>query len=216
MKTLTAVVDLGLFPIETQVDPETGIHYVTSVYSNHLLAFESYQTNVTRTLKALLGKDLNLAKVQPVDSYHGRPTTAITLLQFEKLLAFLDRKGNAVAQEIRDALVGLSLHQLSCDAHNIKFEKKQRQAWLEQRLQHKSQFHPLYTSWLASDGVESGLEYAIEVKRLKSAAGLPQVYVGDYSSTDLEALNRAEIRYDCLRSVGLSHAKALTHIRGRS
>ena len=71
---------------------------------------------------------------------HPKAVNAIPLKKFEVLLARLDRKGNAKAQELRDLLVGVSLHQLFCDAFELKFEKEDRQNWLKDRLLTKESF----------------------------------------------------------------------------
>lgn len=60
-------------------------------------------------------------------------TNYIGLTDFEVLLAKLDRSGNKPAQDLRDALVGLSFHQLFCHAFYVKFDKDDWQEKLKQR-----------------------------------------------------------------------------------
>jgi hypothetical protein len=64
---------------------------------------------------------------------NSKAVNVISLLEFEKVLVALDRKGNIIAQSMRDDLVGLSLTQLFNDAFNIEFGKQERQNWLKNR-----------------------------------------------------------------------------------
>lgn len=67
----------------------------------------------------------------------NRPENALSLIDFERLLRKLDRKGNKTAQDMVDELVGLSLKQLFADAFNQKFEQEERQSYLAARQQGK-------------------------------------------------------------------------------
>lgn len=58
---------------------------------------------------------------------HPKAVNIILLPDFEKLLAKLDRAGNKAAQNMRDDLVGMSMHQLFSNAFGIKFEKEDHQ-----------------------------------------------------------------------------------------
>ena len=84
----------------------------------------------------LMSKDFQFAKT--TSELHPKAVNILTLLEFELLVAKLDRAGNILAQKFRDSLVGLALYQLSCDAFNIKFEKQDRQKWLKERQEGKS------------------------------------------------------------------------------
>ena len=85
----------------------------------------------SRDFKRLLGDEFKTSKVKTV--YNKNYTNFVTLYVFELILAKLDRNGNTEAQNLRDSLVGLSLHQLFSDAFYIKFEKEERQQWIEDR-----------------------------------------------------------------------------------
>lgn len=85
----------------------------------------------SRDFKRLLGNEFKPSKVKT--SYNKNYTNFVTLYVFELVLSKLDRSGNKTAQDIRDSLVGLSLHQLFSDAFCVKFEKEERQKWLEDR-----------------------------------------------------------------------------------
>lgn len=127
-----------------------------------------------KQLEALLGISFQSHR-KVKTALNPKPVNAIDLIDFEKLLRVLDRKGNKHAQLIVDSLVGLSLHQLFCDAFGIKFEKEERQQYLAQRMQHRQHFHPYLTRWLKEDagGDNSAVEWAKEVNQFKKACKLP-------------------------------------------
>lgn len=90
--------------------------------------------------------------------------------------------------------------------------EQERNDRLKARIQHKTQFHPLYTSWLKSDGCDVGWEYAQKVNELKSKANLPLVPIDTFDSTQMQKFNSAEIVYDAMRRAGRSHEGALEMI----
>jgi hypothetical protein len=95
------------------------------------LLTKTSSNTASRDFKRLLGDDFKTSKVKTV--YNKNYINFVTLYVFELILARLDRSGNTEAQNIRDLLVGLSLHQLFSDAFYVKFEKEERQRWLEDR-----------------------------------------------------------------------------------
>lgn len=87
-------------------------------------------------------------------SLHPKAVNIISLLDFEKLLAKLDRSGNTTAQALRDMLVGLSLQQIFCDAFGVTFEAAERQAWLKNRILGKvtrREFTDSVKDWLVNN-----------------------------------------------------------------
>lgn len=174
-------------------------------------AFELSKQYASRDIKRLLGTGFELSKVQADDS-PGRPMNALTIPEFEKLLVKLAFAGNVLARQWVEASVGLTLTSLAHDAFGIKFASEERKVWLEQRLKHAKQFHPLYTRWLQADAPDR-TDYGKQVNLLKAHAGVCQKNVADYSTEELHKLNDAEVRYDTLRNVGYSHKRALRHLR---
>jgi hypothetical protein len=138
----TEKVPFGFFVIDGLMD-EQGNYYVGVPQIATLVSLSN--AHASRDFKALLLKDSSLTKpfsdyVKLKSDLNSQPVNAITLHQFEFLLAKLDRKGNVKAQELRDSLVGLSLHQLFSDAFDKKFEKEERQDWLRKRAFTKETF----------------------------------------------------------------------------
>ena len=93
--------------------------------------FRASRNTASRDFKRLMGEDFKTSSIKT--EFNRNATLAISLSDFEHLLIKLDRSGNAYAQEFRDSLASMALHQLFCDAFNIKFEKLDRQNWLKER-----------------------------------------------------------------------------------
>jgi len=102
---------------------------------------------------------------------HPKAINAISLTDFEVLIAKLDRKGSLKAQEIRDQLVGLSLYKLFCDAFGRKCESEDMQEWLRLRQATKYDFREL-TDELKRHGFTEGKEYAMFVYQFQSLVGI--------------------------------------------
>jgi hypothetical protein len=142
---------------------------------------------------------------------NSKAVNVILLSDFERLLRKLDKAGNKQAEQMVDDLVGLSLHQLFSDAHKVKFEQEERQAYLIDRQCHREDFHPKFTAWLKLDGC-MGNGYAIEVNNFKRLLGLPIESVNSYDSKQLRKLDVAYIKYDTLRTAGMKHEQVINSI----
>ncbi len=191
---------------------DDGEHYISSVVANELLAFDARQDHATRSLKAILGKELTLAKISVPGTRFS--ATHLTLKQFDLLLSELAFSGNKKAQEITRALAGTMLWVLSCDAHGVEHNLEQRKIRYEERMQHKKQFHPLFTSWLKIDanGDSSAVNWGREVNLLKHYAKAPMKPLDGYTKEELHLINKAEIVYDAMRRAGLNHEQSLRNI----
>lgn len=167
------------------------------------------QKNASRDVKALMGNSFSFLKWRAQGT---KPLVNVILLtDFERLLAKLDRAGNKAAQDMRDDLVGLSMHQLFSDAFGLKFEQEERQAYLIDRQCCREDFHPKFTAWLKLDGCQ-GNGYAIEVNNFKRLLGLPIESVNSYNSKQLRKLDVAYIKYDTLRTAGMKHNQVISSI----
>jgi len=92
------------------VPPNRSLKQIESLYG---ITFPSH-----RKVKSVLNsKEINFVGLQ----------------DFEKLLLKAAIKQNPLAIELMENLVGLSLHQLYCDAFEQKFEKEDRQEYLKAR-----------------------------------------------------------------------------------
>lgn len=144
----TSKVKIGLLEIDGLMD-EKGNYYIAVPQLAELIAV--HPGNASRDFKALLCKDsqfINEFKyIKLKTPLNPKAVNAIPLKEFEILLAKLDRSGNTKAQELRDVMVGLSLHQLFCDAFNVKFEKDERYLWLKARMFTKETF------WFMGDSI---------------------------------------------------------------
>ena len=94
--------------------------------------FSVRQDHSSRDLKPLLGEGFQFAKA--FSELNPKPVNIISLSQFEIVMMKLDRKGNIKAQELRDALSGLALNELFCDAFGIVSDARTRRAWLDARF----------------------------------------------------------------------------------
>lgn len=132
IKAEIAPVSVGHLQIEGLMS-EDGVFYVGVPQIVERFTVDTKQP--TRYFRSLLGNGLTIDRM----SISGTRITmnGILLTDFEKLIAKLDRAGNKSAQDFRDDLVGLSLHQLFSDAFGQKFEADDRQKWVKTRQETK-------------------------------------------------------------------------------
>jgi hypothetical protein len=131
-KAVIAKVNIGNVEIEGLMLPDGNFGVAIPQISDIFLDTRNYGS---QTLNRLMGKDFKTHKAKT--DFNKNVTNYVTLLDFEKVVAHLDRAGNKKAQNFRDDLIGLSLNQLFSDAFNIKFEQQERQNWLKIRQQGK-------------------------------------------------------------------------------
>ena len=128
MKAHVTKVQIGNLEIDGLMD-EAGNYFVAVPQIATLVQIDKNQAS--RTLKPLLGAGFQFDRLK--SELHPKAVNAISIQDFERTLAKLDRAGNKFAQDLRDSLVGLSLHQLYSDAFGVKFEAEDRQNWLIER-----------------------------------------------------------------------------------
>jgi hypothetical protein len=140
-----ALVPVGHLTIEGLMDEE-GKYYVAVTQFNQLISFSASNNTISRDLKRLLGESFSPSKAKT--NLYKQLINVFSIEQFELALTKLDRLGNQKAQEFRDQLVGLSLHQLFSDAFSVKFEKEERQGWIKKRQENIDSF------WLIGEATE--------------------------------------------------------------
>lgn len=169
------------------------------------------QNQASRDLKAFLGKDFQFDKT--TSELNPKAVNYISLIELEKLVVIATSRGDADALLLNLDLVGLSLTQLWSDAFGVKFEQKERTQWLEDRDEHRREFHKRLTPFWHLDGCESGVDYAKRVIEFKAYSGLPiDISVSDYDSKQLRRMNEAETIYCTLRKANFSHQDAISRI----
>lgn len=129
-KAMIALVNIGSnIEIEGLRLP-SGTFAVSVPQVASLFSIDTNQSS--RTLKPLLGAGFSFDKTS--SELHSKPVNIVSLSQFDTILTQLDRKGNLKAQELRDALSGLALNELFCDAFGIVSDARTRRAWLDARF----------------------------------------------------------------------------------
>jgi hypothetical protein len=147
-------------------------------------------------------------------SVKGISKSKFKFVDSRTLMLILDSLVKLGHQNVLNLLTACAIESLErrADAAHKKVRTEQEyNERLEERQNHREDFHPKYTSWLKQDGCE-GKQYAIEVNSFKRVLGLPIAPVDTYDSKQLRALDVAYIRYDTLRTTGMNHHQVLKTI----
>lgn len=173
---------------------------------------EHFQTNknqASREFKALLGKGFQFDKWKT--PLNPKAVNVLTLDQLQEVIRGMDKRRNAVATMLVDALFGLSLHQLFSDAFGLKFEKQERQLWLNSRLATKHDFRPL-TDELKRHGFSESKDYARFVWAFQTKLGIDSGTRDELDYKLLCDLQRAQVRLTTYMECGISPWDALAKI----
>lgn len=157
MKTTKATIATIYFldtPVEVLMLPDGTFRIAVSQFAEE---FQLAKDHATREVKALLGKDFQLAKT--ASELNPKAVNVMTIEQMETAIVSLAIKGDVKAQAWAKASVGLTFTQLACDAHGIKFEAKERSSWLADRVYGKVARRTL-TDALKDYGYTDGFQYA--------------------------------------------------------
>lgn len=140
-----------------------------------------------------------------------KSVNVVTLEQFQLIVRAMDKQGNAAASQFVDAMFGLSLYQLFCDAFGKKCEAEDRQRWLQTRFNTKHDFRPL-TDQLQRYGFKEPWEYARFISAMQSKIGL-QNGTRDFADfATLNKLERAQTKLTAYMDCGLEPWEALERI----
>lgn len=167
------------------------------------------RNQASRDLKALLGAGFQFDKWKT--PLNPKVVNVIPLPMFQDMIRILDKKGNPSASEFVDAMFGLSIHQLFCDAFGQKFEAEDRQRWLEARMSTRHDFRPL-TDQLKKHGFSTAQDYARFVWAFQTKLGIES---GTRDAIDVKkqvALQGAQIRLTTLMECGVAPWDTLKRI----
>ena len=86
----------------------------------------------------------------------------------------------------------LSLHQLFCDAFNVKFEKEERQEWLTNRQRTRETFKTCLTDALKKSGFTEPWQYGKFIHQLQEGLGIKDGTRDELSIKELSLLTCAQ------------------------
>ena len=204
MKALQQNVDCGTFKMDVLMTENQELFVGVSQFGS---ISSMTQNHAARQVKTILGKDYQLLKLK--SDLHSQAVSVVPIEKVSIVLFELAKKGDTKAEFTLRMLLSLSITQLAYDAFGVKFNAIERANFITAFAQHNKQFHPLLTSWLKTDGV---IDYGTEVNYFKLCAGLPIKPIKEYDDVTMAKMNKAEIEYNMLRKLGMTHAVALTHL----
>lgn len=211
MSILTAQitdVPIGLLTVPGLMDEE-GKFYVGVPQVAEQFQFPI--KHASRDIKALLGKDFQFPKFKT--KLNPKAINAIPLENFAKLIVAVANSGNIIAQQLRDDLIGLSLHQLFCDAFNVKFEQEQRQEFLKWRQITREDFHPILTDSIQRNLCpSSSKEWAKYIWEFQDKLGIDSKTRDSLPPAKLARLAIAQNTAAILLDTGMSWKQVLSKI----
>lgn len=160
-----------------------------------------------RSLKRALGEGLNYDRVASENS--NNPESAISVETFIEFIKVMRKRGNQLAEQITDDLVGLSITQLAYDAFGIKFEKEQRVTWLEARQESKREFRTLTDAFQRVLGFTRSEEYQAGVAQFQTALDICNGCRDTLDGDKLKKLSRAEVTASALLDAGMPWGEVL-------
>ena len=173
--------------------------------------FRFDKNQASRDLNTLLGKGFQFDKWKT--SLNPKAVNVIPLDKFQELIRAMDKSGKyPIASAFVDALFGLSLHQLFCDAFGLKFEAQHRQQWLTTRMATKHDFRPL-TDMLQSFGFRDGKDYARFIWAFQTKLGIESGTRDEIDIPKLVALQGAQVKLTTLMECGIAPWQALDKIK---
>ena len=159
-----------------------------------------------KTLKALPGAGLSPKQIKTIEGESFIPVAV------EDAIPFWNERCGEQGKKLVEALAMESIERRTYDKAGIEVNEQLLNEHIKTRLQNKKQYHPYLTKWLQVDGCKEGKEYAKAINIFKASVKLPLHSVDKYTTKELQQMNEAEIRYDCLRKIGKTHKQALVNI----
>ena len=164
-----------------------------------------------KQLQALVGNGFQSHLVKWKTPLNPKAVNVLPLESFQDLVRALDKKGNPAAAAFVDALFGLSIHQLFCDAFGQKFESEDRQQWLRTRGLTKADFR-LVTDELKAQGFEQPEDYGRFVYAFQMKLGIKSGTRDKLSLDKLVLLQGAQVQLVTLMRCGYSPWDALSQM----
>jgi hypothetical protein len=135
-KAVVAVVDFGFCQVEGLMMPN-GSYGIAISQANTILGFSTRQDHAVRSLKALLGKEIELTTVKTELS--NNKNSVLTIEQFTELIFELaTKRNNEIAIAFLKASMLETIERRFDAAFNKKVEEDERNARLELRAKSKS------------------------------------------------------------------------------
>lgn len=163
-----------------------------------------------KQLQALSGIAFQTHKLKT--EIHPKAINAIPLADFGRIIVAFAKAGNVAAQNLRDDLVGLSLHQLFSDAFGQKFEQEERQEFLKWRQITRTDFHPILTDSIQRNINPKANEWGKYIKQFQDSQGIKSGTRDELSPEKLARLAMAQNTAAVLLDTGLSWYKVLEKI----
>jgi hypothetical protein len=114
LKAVATKVQIGHLTIDGLMMPDGSFAIAVPQIAE---LFLDNHNQASQTPKRLMGANFKTHKTKT--EFNRNATLAVPLPEFERVVAKLDRAGNIKAQDFRDELAGLGLHQMFCDAFGI-------------------------------------------------------------------------------------------------
>jgi hypothetical protein len=106
--------------------------------------FQVRPDNAQKHVKRVLGNDHRFVQILIKNARSRKPENCLWLSDFSRYHRHLDKKGNAIAELIGDALNGLGFEQLFADAFNINLTKSDRQDIINRVMDKPRKHHALF------------------------------------------------------------------------
>ena len=166
----------------------------------------------SKSLETFAGKPLTLGKKK---APHGGMFSVISIKDLSVLLTWAALEGNEKARNLLTATFAESIERridagLGIANDEQKYEDNTREFYRELA---RRDFRPKLTD--AMNGSFPSDQWGKEINLFKSAIGLPQVTVDEYSREQMEAWCRGLTAYNSYRECGLTHRNSLLKLKSK-